>query len=219
VDATPEENWLPVDGREGEYEVSDQGRVRSVDRVIQTRNGSRWKPGAAGTPGIRRLKGRTLRPGRNASGHLYVVLGGRDSRTVHALVAAAFHGPMPEGCEVRHLNGNPGDNRPDNLQYGTRSENAEDSKRHGTHFHAGVTECIRGHDLTDPANLQKTAKGDRRTCLACRRERAALYSAGSQVTVDGYCINGHPKTPENRYTNGSGGTRCKPCALARKKAG
>jgi hypothetical protein len=98
------------------------------------------------------------------------------------------------------------------LEYGTRSDNAEDSKRHGTHFHSGLTECKRGHDLTDPVNLQKVTKGGMRKCLACRRDRAALYRAGQQVTVDGFCINGHPKTPENRYTNGSSGTRCKPCA-------
>jgi hypothetical protein len=151
------------------------------------------------------------------SGHLHVHIG-RVSRSVHVLVAEVFIGPCPEGMETRHINGNPGDCRAVNLEYGTRSQNAEDSKRHGTHFHAGVTECIRGHDLTDPANLQKTAKGDRRTCLACRRERQALYNAGTQVTVDGYCINGHAKTPENRYTNGPRGTRCKPCALERRKS-
>lgn len=87
----------------------------------------------------------------------------------------------------------------------------------GTHFHAGLIQCKRGHDLTDPDNLQKTAKGNRRTCLACRRDRQALYNAGSQVTVDGFCINGHPITPENRYTNGSGRSRCKPCANKRQR--
>lgn len=217
MEPTQSEEWRPVVGHEGTYEVSDRGAVRSLDRTIQTRNGSRWLPGVPGKQGIRRLKGRTLQPGTMAAGHQYVVIG-RRTRTVHSLMAEAFLGPRPEGWEVRHLNGNPADNRLANLQYGTRSENAEDSKRHGTHFHAGVTECIRGHDLTDPANLQKTAKGDRRTCLACRRERQALYDAGTQVTVEGYCINGHPMTPENRYTNGPRGTRCKPCARERRKS-
>jgi hypothetical protein len=50
---------------------------------------------------------------------------------VHTLVATAFHGPPPEGMECRHLNGNPADNRIENLAWGTRQENAADCNRHG----------------------------------------------------------------------------------------
>lgn len=53
---------------------------------------------------------------------------------VHQLVADAFHGPCPAGLQVRHLNGNPKDNRPENLKYGTAKENAEDRMRHGTYL-------------------------------------------------------------------------------------
>lgn len=53
---------------------------------------------------------------------------------VHQLVADAFHGPVPEGQEVRHLNGIASDNRPENLKYGTSNENAEDRRRHGTYL-------------------------------------------------------------------------------------
>lgn len=202
VDATPEE-WRPVVGHEGHYEVSDQGHVRSVDRIITSisRTGREY---------LSRRKGKVLSPGRSPSGHLLVHLNGI-ARSVHSVVAAAFIGPRPNGYEVRHINGQPGDCRAANLEYGTRSENAEDSKRHGTHFYAGLTVCKRGHDLMDPTNLQKTARGDRRVCLACRRERQRLYDSGSQVKQDGCCANGHPMTPENRYTNGLGRTRCKPC--------
>jgi len=44
----------------------------------------------------------------------------------------AFFGPPPKGIQVRHLNGNPKDNRLENLAYGTRSDNAKDAIRHGT---------------------------------------------------------------------------------------
>ena len=47
----PLERWRPVPGYVGCYEVSDQGRVRSVDRVITRRNGMRY-----------RARGRVLRP-------------------------------------------------------------------------------------------------------------------------------------------------------------
>lgn len=53
---------------------------------------------------------------------------------VHQLVADAFHGKCPNGMQVRHLNGNPKDNKPSNLQYGTAMENASDRMKHGTYL-------------------------------------------------------------------------------------
>ncbi len=51
---------------------------------------------------------------------------------VHDLVLLAFSGPMPLGQEARHLDGNPQNNRKDNLTWGTPTENAADKERHGT---------------------------------------------------------------------------------------
>ncbi len=51
---------------------------------------------------------------------------------VHHLVLLAFEGPMPKGMQVRHLNGDPSDNRIVNLCYGTPKENQRDRRRHGT---------------------------------------------------------------------------------------
>lgn len=59
-------------------------------------------------------------------------------RGVHQLVLLAFVGPPAAGQETRHLNGNPGDNRLDNLAWGTAAENTADRIRHGTH--------VRGED-------------------------------------------------------------------------
>lgn len=53
-------------------------------------------------------------------------------RSVHVLVAEAFHGPRPDGQVVRHVDGDKLVNRPSALGYGTRQANAADSKRHGT---------------------------------------------------------------------------------------
>ncbi len=58
--------------------------------------------------------------------------GTRRRRRVHRLVALAFLGPPPSlPQEVRHLNGNPVDNRPMNLAWGSRQDNADDRERHG----------------------------------------------------------------------------------------
>lgn len=48
---------------------------------------------------------------------------------VHVLVALAYHGPGLPGQLVRHWNDDPEDNRPENLIWGTRLENAADVKR------------------------------------------------------------------------------------------
>ncbi|MEX0313769.1 MAG: HNH endonuclease [Allomuricauda sp.] len=53
---------------------------------------------------------------------------------VHQLVADAFLGPKPNLHEIRHLDGNPSNNSPENLSYGTAKQNAQDRKRHGNYF-------------------------------------------------------------------------------------
>jgi hypothetical protein len=55
----------------------------------------------------------------------------RKSYMVHKLVAEAFHGTKPVGCEIRHLDGNKTNNRADNLAYGTKKDNAADRDAHG----------------------------------------------------------------------------------------
>ena len=103
------EIWKPIPGYEGLYEVSDQGQVRTFRR------------GA---------KGRLLKPGRMTQGHLSVALGRGNSQCVHKLVLLAFVGPAPFKCECLHKNGDPSDNRLQNLRWGTRSENNIDAVLH-----------------------------------------------------------------------------------------
>ncbi len=50
---------------------------------------------------------------------------------VHRLVADAFHGPRPDGAEIRHLDGNNKNNIPNNLMYGSATENVRDRLKHG----------------------------------------------------------------------------------------
>lgn len=120
------EEWRPIPGFDG-YEVSDLGRVRSVDReVVQI---SPW-----GGLIRRRIKGVLLKPGRHPDGHLIVNLSNRIAGTkfVHKLVLLTFIGPRPRGLQARHFDGNPANNRLDNLRYGTPKDNSEDAFRHGT---------------------------------------------------------------------------------------
>jgi hypothetical protein len=120
------ELWRWVPGYEGIYEVSNMGRVRSVDRLLYHYN---WR---AKEKRAHKAKGRMLRPGKASHGYFTVALGRGNSRTIHSLVAEAFIGPKPEGCEVLHADGSRDNNHISNLRYGTRSENNLDAVKHGT---------------------------------------------------------------------------------------
>lgn len=109
------ERWLSIPGFEDRYEVSDEGRVRSVDHFVRIVR--------HGVEGQRLVRGRVLRPGRNKSGHVTVAIGKGNTRQVHQLVLEAFEGPCPVGQESLHRNHMPSDNRLLNLFYGTRGQN------------------------------------------------------------------------------------------------
>jgi len=114
-----DEIWKAVVGFEGLYEVSDRGRVRSVDRLVTLIN-------RFGRRERRRYRGKILRPGRVRSGHVTVALGKGNTRSVHTLVLTAFAGPAPTGYEALHGDGDPANNCLANLRWGTRSQNLID---------------------------------------------------------------------------------------------
>jgi hypothetical protein len=109
--------WADIPNYEGLYQVTNDGRVRSLDRPHR--------------------KGQMLKPQIDTSryGHVSYSLcknGKMRKYGAHQLVLLAFVGQCPEGMEVRHLNGIAGDNRIENLKYGTPKENSDDAKKHGT---------------------------------------------------------------------------------------
>lgn len=80
-------------------------------------------------------RGHALRSWTDKKGYQHVSLyvDGKSKRFArHVLVAEAFHGPRPEGMEVRHLNGVPGDCRAVNLAWGSQAQNMADRVRLGT---------------------------------------------------------------------------------------
>ena len=121
------EIWKDIPGYEGKYQASTEGRIRSVNRVVK------GKCHFTGDNFDRQIKSRILRPGRYCkSKHISVVLGhGTVGKPVHQLIMLTFVGEKPEGREVLHKNGDPTDNRLENLRYGTRTENILDVYRQG----------------------------------------------------------------------------------------
>ena len=154
------ETWRTIPGYLPVYEVSDHGRVRSRDHKRNAKNGSQATQ-----------KGRVLSPSTNRkTGYPFVSIrddaGVQKTRNVHSLVAAAFLGPCPDGMEILHRDGQPGNPDLANLHYGTAAENAADQVRHGVHWNASKTHCPQGHPY-DSANTYVRPNGHRR-CRACQ---------------------------------------------------
>ena len=112
-----QEEWRPVPGYEGLYEVSTLGSVR---RAKDSRL---------------RSAGHVLALSISTQGYPQITLsreGKRRTEKVHHVVAAAFIGPRPEGMYVLHSDGTKTNNNTENLRYGSPSENMYDAHRHGT---------------------------------------------------------------------------------------
>ena len=157
------ETWKPIPGWEDLYEVSDHGKVRSLDRI--TSHG-------------RRVKGKNLRLHRNPFGHVEVSLyraGRRKLARVHRLMLEAFVGPCPEGMKARHLDDVPYNNILSNLKWGTSSENQYDSVRNGTHSNAAKTHCPRDHEYTKENTY--IGRNGGRFCRQCARIAKARFIA------------------------------------------
>lgn len=148
------EDWRWVPGYEDLYAVSSHGRVASFHPYN-------------GDPGPR-----ILRPGIDSGGyHSYGLARNGERKTWHGhrLVLLAFVGPLPDGHETRHLDGDPTNNALSNLAYGTVSENARDRVKHGTHSMSRKARCPQGHPYD--ADNTDLYRGTRR-CKTCQSEHS-----------------------------------------------
>lgn len=98
--------------------------------------------------------------------------------TIHALVALAFHGPRPEGCDVDHLDEDIRNNQPGNLSYVPVAKNRARSPSMG--HNARKTHCPQGHAYD--ADNTRTNKG-KRQCKTCSSERTRLRRAKDPSNV------------------------------------
>ena len=151
--------WRPVVGYEGRYSVSSNGDVR------------RDAPGPGATVG------RILKPySVGVGGHHSVTLtldGFQKKYLVHRLVLIAFRGEPPVGMEGCHNNGDPADNRLENLRWDSHSGNMLDVIKHGRHNYAHRSTCVVGHLLEVPNLIESELRrrGGSRSCKACHRAK------------------------------------------------
>ena len=109
------EEWRPIEGYEGLYEVSNLGRVRSVDRYVIDSLGHR-----------KFYKGKVLSIVKNKNGYLLINLYCNEKNKkclVHRLVAEAFVSNPDNLPEVNHKDEDKTNNRVDNLEWCNRKYN------------------------------------------------------------------------------------------------
>src|SRR6266853_893961 len=117
------EIWVAIPNYEGAYEVSNLGRVKSLQRMVNNSNPNT----------MRSIRTKIL----STKGKKYKMVSlsipnkRRRAFCVHELVLLVFSGPRPEGYEGRHLDGNRDNNHISNLKWGTPKENCDDRLRHG----------------------------------------------------------------------------------------
>lgn len=154
-----EEIWKNIPGFEGWYQASSLGRIRSLDRYVNYKNISQ---------AIRR--GKVLSPKTSNKGYLEVLLIMNDQKhykRVHQLIASAFLS-NPNGYKsINHINEIKTDNRPENLEWCTDSQNKHAyNERRITIFQYSLKGKLLKvwHSMTDAA---KSINGDRTGIYHC----------------------------------------------------
>lgn len=202
------EDWLSVDGYPG-YEVSNKGRVRSLDREGL----GRW-----GEPRI--FPGRVLAQSwaGGTIGHRYRAVtlyrdGVAKQVTVHTLVLKTFVGPRPARLQGCHADDDPDNNELENLYWGTPTQNAQDKIRNGRCWKSNITHCPQGHEYTE-ANTYIIPSTGHRMCRACVKAK----NKGNANTDRTHCPQGHEYTEVNTYNPpGTNRRQCKECVRNRSR--
>ena len=112
------EIWKDIKGYEGLYQVSNYGRVKSLQRFVNNNTGKRL------------VKERILKEGITKRGYIVAALGINNTKNVHRLVLETFC-PIDEKMDTMHIDNDRTNNRLDNLKWGTRKENLQQMASEG----------------------------------------------------------------------------------------
>lgn len=193
------EIWKDITGYEGYYQVSNKGRVKSLDRyIIYTSKHNRQ---------IRqRINGRILYQGI-CKGYKAVKLSKNHIQTnysVHRLVSEAFIANPENKPEVNHKNGNKKDNRVVNLEWVTASENQQHSYKFlgrcggmlGKHQTIAAKEKLSRYRKENAEQLNAFSRKKVR-CIELNKVFTGICKAARETGVANHiaaCCNGTRKT-------------------------
>lgn len=165
------EVWKAIDGADG-YEVSSLGRVKSVDRVKLLKN-------RYGTMNQRTYKGHVLKQQKFSNGYLFVSLGrGGPARLIHRLVASAFV-DGDHSLQVNHKNGDRADNRAENLEWVSCSDN---------HRHSYKSLSRKTHAWTNHVEVDGTVFQSQN---AAARHLGVHGASVASAIIKGHRVRGH----------------------------
>lgn len=163
-----QEIWKDIPGWEGQYQASDHGRIKSLERDVWIPSSSRSKTGF-----YRCQKEKILSP-RKAHGYLNITLW-KDSKSyhysVHVLIAMAFLGHKRGELYINHIDGNKHNNHVDNLEIVTCKENVQ---------HALAT-GLRKYGFDNGSNVLNRKQG--KEALQMRKERHSLQQIADHFGV------------------------------------
>ena len=146
-----EEVWKDIPGYEGYYQVSDMGRVRSLDRIILKNNNHTIT-----------CKGVILKNYMNKHKYYVISLVKNTKKLfkVHQLVAMCFLGHVPCGQKmvVDHINNDKLDNRLINLQVITNRQNISKDQKMRSSTYVGVNWCKRSKKWVAHIKINRVAK-------------------------------------------------------------
>lgn len=176
--------WKPVVGFEDRYEVSNDGRVRSIDMHL------------TGKGGVQRLrKGKARLSRRNNRGYETIGLC-RDNKCVtllvHRLVAQAFISNPYGKPQVNHIDGDLGNNCADNLEWVTDNEN----KAHSSITEGGTQRPKKAVAATNKTTGESFCFGGLREAeraLNLHHKSALNVVSGRQRSTKGYVLKYLPK--------------------------
>lgn len=182
-----EEIWKDIKGYEGLYQVSNLGRVRSLNRVVRH---------SRGLPYMKTVRGRIMSIDHLSREYRRINLcvnNVRKSFFIHRLVASSFIENNDGLPEVNHLNGIKTDNRATNLEWCTSSDNSKHAIRIGLQK---PTRPWRGKmGILNPSSkpvLQLTKQGRRIAEYASAHE--AMRATGIDFSFIAMCCRGKCKT-------------------------
>ena len=164
------EVWKDVPGYENRYQASNLGRVKSLGRP---RFNNRFCYGM--------IHERILGLNRHNAGYRWTTLykdGKPWSILVHRLVLLTFVGPCPLGMEACHGDGDPANNRLENLRWDTSENNKKDKERHGTYLYGEIQHSskLTEEEVRCIRMLYSTGK-------YTQKRLARMFSLSSQMTI------------------------------------
>lgn len=151
----PGEIWKDIKNYEGLYQVSNLGRIKSLERISKYKNGVYHKYKAVILKQNDKKEYLQITLHKNNKSHTF---------DVHVLVCKAFKENIDNKPTVDHINGNAKDNRIDNLRWATRKEQAENESTKESHRKASI-ENLKKVDRKKAIKATKEAQSKKVMCI------------------------------------------------------